>query len=94
MTKEQLESLAQSAKSILQNPAYKIAMEIFQENMYRLWLDSKSQEGESRERLWRHIKAADSFRIILEQLLNNGKIGKSRALDNDAIQRAKDVNNY
>lgn len=82
-------ALGAQAKAILDNPAYKLAVEKVEKAMFEAWKSSNPEESEGRERLYQHVHVLRSLTAALNEILGDGMVAREKTLSSAAIQRAK-----
>ena len=83
LTPEQKQQLADQAKAVLNNPAFKMASDMIDQQYFEAWKKSEPQEQEGRERLYMAVHVKDTLVANLNVILGDGMLSRA------AIDRAK-----
>lgn len=89
LTDAEKAALGAQAKAVIENPAFKLAVEKVEHSMFEAWKNSAPGESEGRERLYVHVHVLRSLQAALNEILGDGKIAKEKMISAAAIERAK-----
>lgn len=83
-----------NASEVLDNPAFKEAMQLLREGVVTQWKDCPIRDKEGQLLLLQLAKITDKFESILSGLIERGKLAQHRIeldtlRDENALQRAK-----
>lgn len=67
---------AEHAKTLLENPVLTGAWEQVEGDLHKMWANSKSDDTDGREALYRELHGLKSVRARLEQTINAGKLAE------------------
>lgn len=67
---------AVQAEALLNNEAFKEAMDTLQATYVQAWITSPLRDEEGRERLWRHVQTLAKVREHLAKVISDGKLAE------------------
>lgn len=76
---DEITLLANEAKYILSCDAFRLAMQRLEDGIIADWADGMYQTAEARDEAFHRIRAAKTFKLELESLLNAMKVSKFSA---------------
>jgi hypothetical protein len=80
---------ADRAREVLENEAFKLAIERMKQEYTQAWMNSPASDPEGREELWKLLKLTDRVQMHLSEMLTDGKIARTE-LDYQAQQLARE----
>ena len=93
MSPAQLQERAQEAKHITENPLFKEAFSLFEQEIFKAW-QSTSADNEKdgserfkREEMWRLMKSAQRFKAVFESYIVEGENAAALAIHEEVQKR-------
>lgn len=76
MNPQQVVDRARQAQAVLENPAFRDAIDKVKEQFFEQWCATAANAVEERERLWAHIAVLGNVEAALRAAMGNGALAK------------------